>query len=183
MPDSRETYTFSELCEALGKSPFFVRNLQQNLKLPMCRASGYSPEYLRFLEKTVAMRAFNIPLSRITDLFELEKKILVLLHIDALCNSETWYLGSALPEHYSDRHLLLTGHDIGFPVTNAAIQHNLDFGRRESELFDGREMGEDIGRILRKYIKRSKDIRKIVQQEQPVLRNALDWAAIIWGIR
>ena len=200
MSNIPETYMFSELCHTLGKSSLYVHNLQRNLQLPIHKSvsatkqtdsskkgnaspQGYSLEYLCFLEKIVAMRAFNIPLTRIVELFEIEKKILVLLHIDALCDSEPWYLGVSEPEHYTDRHLLLTGHDVGFTISDGAIQHNLDFGDKEAELFDGKEMGEDVRRVLHKYIQLLDETRNTVHKEQPILRNALDWAEMIWGIR
>jgi len=187
MPPIPDTYTFTELCNALGKGSFYVRNLQKNLSLPVCHGkgknNGYSPPYLIFLEKVVAMRAFNVPLQKIVDLFEIEKKVLTLLHLDSLCQSDTWYFGSAEPDELSDGHLLLSGHDLGFPIADGDIQHNLDFAEREAELFNGEEMGEDVRRVLTKYRAMVDDIRATIRKEQPVLRSALDWAEALWGIR
>lgn len=203
MSSSPNEYTFTELCNALGKGSFYVRNLQKSLGLPVIhgrddgkkarprrrtrkkieKKSGYSARYLVFLEKVVAMRAFNVPLSKIVELFEVEKKILTLLHLDSLYDADTWYFGSAEPQELSDGHLLLTGHDLGFPIVDGDIQHNLDFAERETELFDGEEMGEDVRRVLTKYHAMVHEIRSTIRKEQPVLRNALDWAEALWGIR
>lgn len=202
MSSSTAAYSFSDICDALGKSPFYVRNLQKTLGLPLPDgrkdekkkrrprgkkmdqlSGGYCPRYLTFLEKVVAMRAFNVPLARIAELFELEKKILVLLHLDGLYNSDTWYFGAAGSRELTDGHLLLTGHDLGFPLVDGAIQHNLDFAEREAELFNGEEMGEDVRRVLTKYHAMLQEIQSMIRREQPVLRNALDWAEAMWGMR
>lgn len=200
MPPLPDTYTFAELCTALGKGTFYVRNLQKHLGIPVLHGKdggkrtragrkkrgqdgSYPPPYLIFLEKVVAMRAFNVPLAKIGDLFEIEKKILTLLHFDSLYLHDAWYFGSAEPQELSERHLLLTGHDLGFPIVDGDIQHNLDFAERDAELFHGEEMGEDVRRVLTKYRGMVDEVRTTIRKEQPVLRNALDWAEALWGIR
>jgi hypothetical protein len=171
---------FQELCRIVGKDAFYVRNLQRHLELPVVRnGEGYPDSYALFLEKVVALRAFHVSPDDIKTLFETEKKILRVMHIDTLSASPTWYLdgcnGAELDDPATDR-LLLTGYRLGFPLDGPAIQHTLDFGKRESELFTGREMGEDLRLVLKKYGGLLDDLRARIEKERPVLENALEWA-------
>jgi hypothetical protein len=171
-----EQYTFSGLCEILGKTPFYISNLQRSLGLYIpSTAEGYSAAYVSFMEKVVALRTFNVPTSEIADLFSKEVRILELLKFDSLSDSPTWYLDACNAPNRSDEHLLLTGHALGFPLHAKAIQTNLDFGKRDDELFNGREMGEDVSRSLSVYAKLVSKVRNRVEKETPVLRNALFW--------
>ena len=173
--------TLPDLCRMLGKDAVYVRNLQRHLELHVPRdGAGYSDSYALFLEKVVALRAFHIPQDDIKELFETEKRILRLLHFDALTDSATWYLDGCRGFESSDDdgadQLLLTGYGLGFPIDAGVIQHTLDFGQRDPELFRGVDMGEDVRRILRKYVGLLKDIKSRIQREKPVLENALAWA-------
>jgi hypothetical protein len=171
-----ERFNFSGLCEVLGKRAFYVSKLQRALGLYIPSSEeGYSGAYICFMEKIVALRTFNVPTAEIVELFSKEKRILELLRFDSLGNSPTWYLDSCGSPQRAAERLLLTGYDIGFPVDSAAIQINLDFGKRDGELFDGHEMGEDVSRALSLYNKLVMRVRSRVEQETPVLRNALFW--------
>jgi hypothetical protein len=178
------TYSFADLCRALGKSGFYIYNLQRALGIPVMRDGGhYSAAYLRFMEKAVSLRAFSVSNDKIQELFELEKKILRLLHIDSLSQSETWYLEGCNGFPYSEKCLLLTGFDLGFPLTadgSGHVQHHLDFSERDPELFSGAEMGEDVRIVLEKYTRLVTDVRERVEQETPVLRDALAWAGEVF---
>ena len=172
--------TFSEVCHMLGREAFFVRHVQRQLGLHLPdRDGGYSQGYAIFLEKIVSLRALHIPLEDIKDLFEVEKKILCLLHVDALDRSPTWYLdecnGDSDNAVFPDR-LLLTGHRLGFRIDANVIQPTLDFGERHPELFKGREMGEDVFLVVRKYVGMVRAMRERVEKERPILENALYWA-------
>ncbi len=179
-----DAYSFTELCRALGKSGFYIFNLQRALGLPVLRGGGrYSPAYLRFMEKAVSLRAFSVSADKILELLEMEKKILRLLHIDSLSRSETWYFEGCNGYPYSEKCLLLTGFDLGFPISAdgaAHVQHHLDFSERDPELFSGAEMGEDVRIVLEKYAGLVADIRERVEQETPVLRDALTWAGEVF---
>jgi hypothetical protein len=169
-------FTFTRLCEVLGKTPFYIANLQRTLGIytPSSK-EGYSLAYVSFMEKVVALRTFNVPASDIADLFAKETRILELLKFDSLSDSPTWYLDGCGAPSRSDEHLLLTGYALGFSLHSKAIQVNLDFGKRDDELFNGREMGEDVSRSLAVYVKRVAKVRGRVEKETPVLRNALFW--------
>lgn len=169
-----------ELCRELGKDAFHVRNIQRQLGLYVpLPGQCYSYGYLNFMAKVVALRAFHVPLADVKALFETEKAVLRLLHLDSLTDSPTWYLDAcadAAEDGFSEERLLLTGGRLGFSVHGRAVQHALDFGQRDPELFKGVEMGEDVGAVLRKYAGLLKDIRDRVEKERPVLEHALLWA-------
>jgi hypothetical protein len=171
-----EKLSFARLCEILGKAPLYIANLQRSLGLyvPTSEA-GYSVAYVSFMEKGVALRTFNVPTSDIADLFTKEKRILELLKFDSLSTSPTWYLDACGSPNRSDEHLLLTGYALGFALHSSAIQTNLDFGKRDDELFEGREMGEDVSRSIAAYRKLVAKVRARVERETPVLQNALFW--------
>jgi hypothetical protein len=173
-------HRFSELCLALGKSATFVRHVQRSLDLPAPpQPAGYSDAYLSFLEKIVWLRAFGISLERIAELFEAEKKILHFLHVDSLSDSPTWYLDACRPANetpMSETRLLLTDSDIGLTPDSRAVQHSLDFGKRDKELFGGSEMGEDLKLMAKRYWALLDGIVETINQEQMVLENALAWS-------
>jgi len=172
-----DRYSFSELCQALGKSRVLVRNLQNTLKLHIPDAEeGYSEAYLMFMEGIIALRTFSVSLEEIGDLFRKELKILRLLHVDSMSDSPTWYLDLCTCHKDREGRLLLTGHDLGFSTAAQAIQANLDFRERPTELFKGVEMGEDIRRVMTDYIELVSRVRSKVHTQKDVLKNALAWA-------
>jgi len=172
-----ETYKYSRFCALLGKSGPYVRGLQRDLGLPVPPSGEeYTDSYLSFMETVVALRTFNVPTADIVDLFEKERKILQLLHFDSMEESTTWYMAPRNSNGHTENHLLLTGHDLGFPITSDAVQANLNFREKEPELFAGAEMGEDVRRVLRLYVERLLKIDERVRTETPVLEDALAWA-------
>jgi DNA-binding transcriptional MerR regulator len=177
----QETFTFSEMCRLLGRSPTVVRGIQQELGLTSHRRRDgrFSEFHLRLLEKVIALRAFGVPLADISDLLDKERKILSLLHFDAIePSSPEWFLEGVDLNAPSSHCLVLTGYNIGFAVTSEDIQVNLDFRERDRELFNGAEMGEDIRRVLHIYVERLAKVASRVDTEKPVLRNALAWSEV-----
>lgn len=171
-----EHYTLSELAIALGKSVPYVRHLQTQIKAAVPRRPESYPEaYVHFLRRVVALRMFHVPAEDIAELFQWERKILEFLHFDALGDAPFWYLAPGDGDARTERHLLLTGQDLGFPVTSGAIQCNLDFRARNPELFGGREMGEDVRRVIDLYLRLLRKIDARVKAERPVLLDALAW--------
>lgn len=173
-------YRFSELCLAIGKSPAAARQIQRSLDLHIPeQPAGYSDAYLSFLEKAVWLRTFGISMERIADLFETEKKLLRFLHVDSLSDSPTWYLDACQPPNetpLSETRLLLTDYDIGLTPDARAVQHSLNFGKRDKELFAGAEMGEDLKLMAKRYWNLLDGIIETISQEQMVLENALSWS-------
>jgi len=173
-----------ELCAVLRKGPPYVRGLQSQIGLHIPDdTTGYSPAYVRFLEKIVALRTFNVPVRDIQDLFSKEVRILQMLRFHTIRRSPTWYLEECARDRMTEGTLLLTGYDLGFPLAGGHIQSNLDFDGAPRELFSGREMGEDVRRALDLYIERLGDIRERVRTETHVLRQALDWSEWAFGGR
>jgi hypothetical protein len=173
-------YSLQDMCRILGKDSFTVRNVQRHLELQVPgKGEAYTQGYLNFMEKIVALRAFHVQLDDIRELFEIEKKILRLLHVDTLTPSPTWYLDacdSPGEGNGNGNRLLLTGYRLDGPVSAHAVQHTLDFGRRDRELFKGVEMGEDVRLVMRKYLDLLDNLTSRIEKEKPVLQNALDWA-------
>ncbi|MCA1809777.1 MAG: type II toxin-antitoxin system PemK/MazF family toxin [Lentisphaerae bacterium] len=165
------------ICKTCGRPPLYIRNIQKALKLPVSdKAAGCSISYVQFLKKVVALRALNVPMDTIASLLDKEKALLRVLKIDALGNYETWYLDQCGVRGNREGRLLLTGYDVGFPLSQAAIQTHLDFGQRDQELFAGKDMGEDARRAMEAYARAANEIRSRVRREQPVLKYALQWA-------
>ena len=163
------------MCEALGKSPLYIKSLLRQLELPLLtNGQRYSASYAQFMRRVIALRSFSVSMEKITDLLEAEKKLMKLLHFDSLSRSETWYLDACSPE-LSNRCLLLTGTDLGFVLAGRQVQDSLDFGDKDAELFTGSEMGEDVRRVLDRYLARVSELLAKVQQETPVLEDALIW--------
>jgi len=166
--------TFAEVCKICGKSSVHVHNLQKSMGLPIM--GKYSASYLSFIQKVISLRTFSVPLEDILELFAKEKSILCLLKMDALSNSPTWYLDQCDASGNLDCRLFLTGYNVGFSIAGGCVQSNLDFGKREKELFNAKEMGEDVQRALNNYLKLLPKIKSRIIQEKPVLQQALKWA-------
>ena len=179
--EKRKGLPFSEVCEALGKPYTYVRQVQSRLDLPCLDRDGYSEGYVAFLNSVVALRTFGVSLDDIGEALETEKKILRLLHVDTMSSSPTWYLDfCALPENGDGDRLLLTRYNVRQAVTQDGIQFHLDFGPRDPELFSGPEMGEDVKRLISLYRRQIEKIREKVRAEEPVLKEALEWAARVF---
>ncbi len=175
--EMQSNLTSAECCAICGKPQIYIRNLQKALGLPgPCKDAGYSKPHVCFLRRVIALRTFNVPLENIADLLAKEKTLLRLLKLDALSHSATWHIDQCGDKGNPARRLLLTGYDVGFPLAQGAIQANLDFGNRDKELFEGKEMGEDIRRALDACLQATAALKSRIQREQPVLKYALKWA-------
>jgi hypothetical protein len=169
--------TFSALCNYLARSPAFVRQVQNKLGLPVLEDDGYPATYVAFMETVLYLRIMGIRLEDIFDLFEIEKKILKLLKLDALSGSRLWYLDRCGVQPPSSKHLLLTHYEISHSVNDKHIQYNLDFAQRDAELFTSQEMGEDMRRVFRHYMKLRKAMIARLKIERPRVKSAVEWAA------
>jgi hypothetical protein len=174
--------TLAVVASRCGKPVATLKALQKSLNLHVPEDGVYSEAYCRFMEKIVALQALHVSRSAIADIFEKERQILRLLHVDSLSSSPTWYLDACVqPETRAAlaTRLLLSGYDLGFKLDTTALQDNLDFGSREKELFKGKEMGEDVRKLLSDYLRLFFAIRQAVSAEIPAIRNALNWASKI----
>ena len=172
------TVGFDAMCEAVGKPPLYIRQLQGTFALPTPAGHQYSPAYVTFVGKLVWLRTFSVPVDEIEDLLNREKRLLELLHVDTTTASPTWYLDQCDQSGRLSHRLLLTGHDVGFALGARAIQAGFDFGRKQRELFSGHEMGEDARRVVDAYLKARKRVLDRVRDQQRVLRAALAWARV-----
>ncbi len=171
------TYSFSQMCRALGKSTRYVRPLQNAIDLHVPPKGELYPEaYATFMRKVVSLRAFSVPIADIKELLIKERKILEMLNLDSMSTSPIWFMSRGNPHVQSSNHLLLTGQDLGFDIAGGDVQCNLDYSPNEGELFDRREMGENIHHALQLYLEVLARVDKRVRSERAVLKNALSWA-------
>jgi hypothetical protein len=168
--------TFGDLAKELNRSPVYLSGLQKRFELPILAGAAYSPAYVAFLRNVICLRAFDISEEALRDLWQLEKKLLQLLHVDS-AGSPTWFLDACGAITGRDRRLLLTNHDLGVPLTGSEVQPGLNFADALPELFVGQEMGEDALRVLRDCLKFRARILADLAAELPHLRAAIKWAA------
>lgn len=166
--------TLGEMAACLNRSTLYVSGLQKRFGLPLFSGAAYSPAYLAFLRGLTALRTFDVSEETLRELWQLEKKLLVLLHVDTT-GSPTWFLDSCGQTTEMKRRLLLTNHDLGVEIHTRMLQPGLNFAVGAPELFAGPEMGEDALRVLGEYIKLHARICSEVQAERPKLRDALEW--------
>ena len=173
--------SFAGMCKALHREAVAVLAMQRGLGLHVPeKDTGYSDAYVAFMRKVVRLRALHVPLDLIAELFETERKVLALLHVDTLTDSPTWYLDACNGENgrLPPDGLLLSGYRLGFPIETGAVQPTLDFGERPNELFHGHEMGEDLKQVLARYRRQLEDVRERVGREKPVVEGALSWVRV-----
>ena len=166
--------TLSEMAASLNRSTVHVSGLQKRFELPVFSRAAYSPAYVAFLRGLTALHTFDVAEETLRDLWQLEKKLLQLLHVDTT-GSPTWFLDSCGQTTQMKRRLLLTNHDLGVEIDTRILQPGLNFSVGAPELFAGREMGEDSIRVFGEYIKLHGRICTDVQAERPMVREALEW--------
>ena len=168
-------HTFADLAKALNRSTIYVSGLQSRFELPTFDGDSYSAAYLAFLQTVVHLRTLSITEETLRDLWQIEKKLLVLLHADST-GSPTWFLDSCGAKSNPKQRLLLTNHDMGADLQNRGVQLGLKFTETAPELFAGQEMGEDALRVLKEYRKLHERICTEVKAELPQIRSAVLWA-------
>ena len=168
--------SFGDMAKALNRSTVYLSGLQKRFELPTLEGAAYSDAYVAFLRGVINLRTFDISEETLRDLWQLEKKLLQLLHVDST-GSRTWFLDSCGATAHPERRLLLTNHDLGVPLTGSEVQTGLNFASSLPELFAGKEMGEDALRALNKYIPEHNRIMAALTAELPHVRTAVKWAA------
>ncbi len=171
------SYSFPELCTALRESQLYVRGLQTGLDLYVAgNGRRYSEAYYAFMFKVVALRAANVPLEDVRELFLREKRIQEMLHVDTLSESPDWFLSSCDLGGWSESRLFLTGYDLGQPIASGVVQSHLNFeGETKGELFSGPAMGEDLREFCRVYARSVEKLKARLAREKQALRSALNW--------
>jgi hypothetical protein len=168
-------HTFADLTKALNRSTLYLSGLQSRFVLPVIDGAGYSEAYLSFLRVVLHLRTLGISEDRLRELWDIEKKLLQLLHVD-FTGSATWFLDSCGVTTHAKRRLLLTNHDMGSEIHGTGLQMGLNFADTTPELFAGREMGEDALRVLQEYRKLYARIGEDIKAELPHVREAVAWA-------
>lgn len=169
-------YTVGDIARTLNRPVVFFSGIQSRFELPAFEGAGYSDAYLAFLRTVVYLRTLGISEERLLRLWQWEKKLLQLLHVDST-GSKTWFLDSCGAITRRDRRLLLSNFDIGIAVPSRSLQLGLNFAEKLPELFGGTEMGEDALRVLNDIIPLQAAIRADVAAELPHLRETAKWAA------
>lgn len=167
--------TFAQIAKALNRSNVEVAGLQSRFDLPVFRGAAYPAPYLAFLRTIVRLRTLNVSEEKLRELWNLEKKLLQLLHVDST-GSPTWFLDSCGAAPNPNRRLLLSNHELGVDIEGGGVQLGLDFAEATPELFAGEVMGEDALRILNDYRQQYAEIRAHVKRELSTTRDAITWA-------
>lgn len=170
--------SFADMAKALNRSPVYLSGLQKRFELPTFSGAAYPPAYLAFLRGLIALRTFDISEETLRDLWQLEKKLLQLLHVDST-GSPTWFLDSCGVTTHPERRLLLTNYDLGVAVPARELQLGLNFASQPPELFAGTEMGEDALRALNQYIPEHNRILAALAAELPQVRTATHWVSTL----
>lgn len=170
--------TLAEIAKALNRPVVYLSGLQSRLELPVLEGTGYSAAYQALLRVVVNLRILGISEDRLRELWDLEKKLLVLLHADST-GSPTWFLDSCGVTTHAKRRLLLTNHDVGVVIHGTGLQLGLNFADTTPELFAGAEMGEDALRVLNEYRRLHARVIADAKMELPHVRAAAAWARVL----
>lgn len=171
-------HTLAAMAGKLNRSTVYLSGLLKRFELPATEGATYPEAYLEFFRTVIYLRTFGVSEETLRELWVLEKKLLMLLHVDST-GSRTWCLDSCGRSTQRERRLLLSNFDLGIPLEAREVQTGLDFGDRLPELFEGKAMGEDALRVLDACLKLQKTIRNEVRAELPHVREAAKWAGLI----
>lgn len=168
-------HTAAELARAVNWPQIQLRNWQTRFALPILECAAYPDSYLALLRTVAHLRVLDASEASLLRLWQLEKKLLVLLHVDST-GSSTWFLDACGPTSHRKRRLLLTNYDLGVDISSRMLQPGLNFAAALPELFAGKEMGEDAIRVLERYLKLLADLRHQIANQLPHVRAATAWA-------
>jgi len=162
-----------QMAERLGRPAVWIAGVQKRFGLPVLKS--YSEGYESFLRKIVHLRVLGISEESLREFWAVERKLIEVLHLDSQ-SSPTWMLDACSIPADPDRRLLLSNIDLGFPLPATDLQIGLNFAVASPELFAGKEMGEDVLKVLQDYRTRLAAIRLSVGAELSVLKGAIKWA-------
>jgi hypothetical protein len=160
------------VAEGLGRPVVWVAGVQKRFGLPVLEL--YPEGYESFLRKIVHLRVLGSSEETLREFWAIERKLIEILHLDPQ-SSPTWMVDACAFPADSDRRLLLSNIDLGSPLLATEVQIGLNFAASSSELFAGKEMGEDALRLISDYRTRLSGIRSSVASESKILRDALKW--------
>lgn len=171
-------HALTDIAKAVGRSVMELRGLQLRFHLPVPKDAKYSDAYVECLRKLIYLRALRVAEDKLSGLWEVEKKILQLLHVDST-GSPTWFLDSCAETTHRNRRLLLTNYDMRFDLSHEKVQLGLNFDPGGGELFSQKEMGGDVLRLLRDFKDRRRSIALNVRKESRLLRGAVNWSVVL----
>ena len=164
---------FAEVCTRLHRAPVYVRGLQRRFALPLLDGASYTAAYVAFLETIIHLRILGVPEETLTQLWHLERKLMDLLHADAI-GSLTWFLDACGAADNRGQRLLLSNFDLGVYLPSGSLQLGLNFSSKTTpELFTAPEMGEDAILVLRQYVTLHQEILRDILMEYPIVGAAL----------
>ena len=161
------------VAEGLGRAVVWVAGVQKRFGLPVLEM--YPEGYEAFLRKIVHLRVLGVSEETLREFWAVERKLIEVLHLDPR-DSPTWMVDACAYASDPDRRLLLSNIDLGFPLPATDLQIGLNFAASSSELFAGRDMGEDAMRLISDYRTRLAVIRLAMGSELSVLKGAIKWA-------
>ena len=164
--------TLNQLAKETGKSPQVILNLISRYGLEKTRV--FSAGYAVLLRKLIALSICSVAQKDTETLLLREKNLLKLLKADSLRDASTWFEDLCITESGPTR-LLLSGFDLGHPVTSDSIQTSFDFANRETELFSSKEMGADALRTLKLYVETCETVLGRIRAETRTLAFSLKW--------
>jgi hypothetical protein len=161
-----------EIAERLGRPSIWILGIQKRFGLPVLES--YSEGYESFLRKILHLRVLGVSEESLREFWAVERKLIEVLHLDPQ-SSSTWMVDACAFPADPDRRLLLSNIDLGFILPATELQIGLNFATSSPELFAGKEMGEDVLKVLQDYRTRLAAIRLSVDSESKILRDALKW--------
>jgi len=165
--------SLKEIAERLGRPVLWISGVQKRFGLPVLES--YPEGYEAFLRKILHLRVLGVSEETLREFWAIERKLIEVLHLDPK-DSPTWMVDACAFQADPERRLLLSNIDLGFPLPATDLQIGLDFSTAStSELFAGKEMGEDALRLISDYRTRLVVIRSTVASESKNLRDALNW--------
>jgi hypothetical protein len=168
-------HTLAQIAKALNRSQVEIAGLRSRFELPEWPGARYPAPYLDFLRTVVRLRSLNVSEEKLRQLWNLEKKLMQLLHVDST-GSPIWFLESCGAAPDPKRRLLLSNYELGVDIEGGGVQLGLDFAETPPELFSGEVMGEDALRILNDYRQHYAAIRTHVKRELSLARETIAWA-------
>ncbi len=160
------------MAEGLGRPVVWVAGVQKRFGLPVLES--YPERYESFLRKIVHLRVLGVSEETLREFWAVERKLIEVLHLDPQ-SSPTWMVDACGFGANPDRRLLLSNIDLGSPLLGTDLQIGLNFAATSTELFAGKEMGEDALRLISDYRTRLTAIRSSVASELTLLKGAIKW--------
>jgi hypothetical protein len=168
--------SLAEIAAELGRDRIHLLGWIKRFELPSAIEGAYPAVYQSFFRLVVFLRLAQVPEEKIVELWTLERKLIHLLNADTT-SSPTWMIDGHAVAGHDSRRLFLSRFDLGTDLESASLQPGLDFSPAPTELFGGRDMGEDAVRLLGIYRAELKPVLATVASQSVLLGEAARWAS------